>query len=302
MEFLYQIEEKGIKIEQCCGPLQRVEIPAQIEEKEVYALADYAFSDARRTKQRTDAISGSKLKEVCLPDTLREIGGYAFYGCWNLERMELYHSMSDIAGGAFTGCHRLKELYIHMKDAWGYCFKDIISELRHELKVTLEYGDGEEARLLFPEYYEEAVENTPARILETHFHGSGYRYRQCFQDGRFQYQEYDSLFYEACAWESDDFCIELALLRLLYPYGLSEDAKGCYQSFLMENRMTAALWCLEFEQNEKLEYISGFIEWSGEELEDLIRQANQMGRLEIQSFLMDYKSKHIRKKTITFEW
>ena len=30
---------------------------------------------------------------------------------------------------------------------------------------------GQEAHLIFPEYYEEAVENTPARIIENHFHG-----------------------------------------------------------------------------------------------------------------------------------
>lgn len=302
MEFIYEVEEKGIKIEQCCGEEQRVEVPAQIEGRQVYALAAYAFSDARRTKQRVNAVSGHKLKEIRLPETLREIGGYAFYGCWKLERMELFHSTNDIAGGAFTGCHRLKELCIHMEDAWGYCLKDIISELRHELKVTLIYGGDEQAVLLFPEYYEEAVENTPARILETHFHGSGYRYRQCFQDGKFNYQEYDNLFYEALAWESEDFCIELALLRLKHPYGLQTDARGCYKSFLIENRMTAAGWCLEFEQNEALEYISSFIEWSGEELGELIQAANKKGRMEMQSFLMDYKHKKGKKTELIFEW
>lgn len=301
MEYVYQIEEKGVKIEQCCGREQRVEIPEQIEGKEVYALAAYAFSDARRTKQRPDAVSGMLLKEIRLPKTLREIGNYAFYGCRSLERIEMYHSTEDIAGGAFTGCHRLRELCIHMEDAWGYCLKDIISELRHELKVTLVYGQ-EEARLLFPEYYEEAVENTPARILETHFHGSGYRYRQCFQDGKFHYQEYDGLFYEALAWESNDFCIELAFLRLLYPHGLMEDAEGNYQSFLIENRMEAAGWCLEFEQERELEYLCGFIEWSAEELDSLIEEANRKGRIGMQSFLVDHRHKTGKKKRIAFEW
>ena len=150
-------------------------------------------------------------------------------------------------------------------------------------------------------YYEEAVENTPARQLETQFHGSGYSYRQCFQDGVFQFGEYDRLFQEAQNLESEDFCIELAVTRLMEKARLSQDAEGVYQSYLMEHRMSAAGWCIEFEQNETLEFLTGFIDWQEEELSDLIEEANAKGRLEIQSVLMDYKHHHFGKKKKTFD-
>ena len=178
--------------------------------------------------------------------------------------------------------------------------KDVLSEVHHELKVKLVYPNAV-CTLLFPEYYEEAVENTPARQLETQFHGSGYSYRQCFQDGVFQFGEYDRLFQQAQNLENEDFCIELAVTRLMEKARLSQDAEGVYQSYLMEHRMSAAGWCIEFEQNETLEFLTGFIDWQEEELSDLIEEANAKGRLEIQSVLMDYKHQHFGKKKKTFD-
>lgn len=302
MEIISRVEKEQVIVERCLGTEQRAELPEQMDGLPVTALEGYAFSHAKPKSDDADrAICGEKLLEVRLPQSLRRIGNYAFYGCRRLERMTLYHQTEDIAGGAFTGCYRLRELYVYMQNAWGYCLKDIVSELRQELRVTLDYGNGTKAKLLFPEYYEEAVENTPARILETHFHGSGYHYRQCFRDGELNFQEYDGLFGEAAAWESDDFCIELCLLRLQHPYKLSKDAGGIYMAWLMEHRREAASWCLAFEQQEALEYLCTFIDWSAEELSGLIREANEAGRPESQSFLMDHKYRSQKRSTQTFE-
>lgn len=302
MEYKYRIEKGGAVLEHCYGEEERVEIPEQLNGYPVIRLDEYAFSEARLIKDERRPICGMQLKELALPKTLQSIGKYAFYGCRNLEKLTMTHRSLDIGGGAFTGCVRVKKLHFFMENASGYVFKDVTAELRQELYITLEYGGGKQAKLLFPEYYEEAVENTPARILETKFHGSGYHYRQCFQDGVFQYTEFDRFFFEAQYLESEDFCMELALFRLQYPYQLSEEAEGCYQSFLIEHRMSAAAWCIEFEQNERLEYISTFIDWSAEELIELVRKANMQGRVEIQSFLLDYKFRHKKQIKKTFDW
>ena len=300
MEFEYDVKENEICLKRCYGTEERIEVPAQIEGMPVTVLAPYIFSQARREPDQKAAICGNQVKEIVLPDTVREIGNYAFYGCYYLEALTLSHRTHDIAGGAFTGCRHLKNLTFRMEQAEGYCMKDVLSEVHHELKVKLVYPNAV-CTLLFPEYYEEAVENTPARQLETQFHGSGYSYRQCFQDGVFQFGEYDRLFREAQNLESEDFCIELAVTRLMEKARLSQDAEGVYQSYLMEHRMSAAGWCIEFEQNETLEFLTGFIDWQEEELSDLIEEANAKGRLEIQSVLMDYKHQHFGKKKKTFD-
>ena len=300
MEFEYDVKENEILLKRCYGTEERIEVPAQIEGMPVTVLAPYIFSQARRKPDQKAAICGNQVKEIVLPDTVREIGNYAFYGCYYLEALTLSHRTHDIAGGAFTGCRHLKNLTFRMEQAEGYCMKDVLSEVHHEMKVKLVYPNAV-CTLLFPEYYEEAVENTPARQLETQFHGSGYSYRQCFQDGVFQFGEYDRLFQEAQNLESEDFCIELAVTRLMEKARLSQDAEGVYQSYLMEHRMSAAGWCIEFEQNETLEFLTGFVDWQEEELSDLIEEANAKGRLEIQSVLMDYKHQHFGKKKKTFD-
>ena len=300
MEFEYDVKENKILLKRCYGTEERIEVPAQIEGMPVTVLAPYIFSQARREPDQKAAICGNQVKEIVLPDTVREIGNYAFYGCYYLEALTLSHRTHDIAGGAFTGCRHLKNLTFRMEQAEGYCMKDVLSEVHHEMKVKLVYPNAV-CTLLFPEYYDEAVENTPARQLETQFHGSGYSYRQCFQDGVFQFGEYDRLFQEAQNLESEDFCIELAVTRLMEKVRLSQDAEGVYQSYLMEHRMSAAGWCIEFEQNETLEFLTGFVDWQEEELSDLIEEANAKGRLEIQSVLMDYKHQHFGKKKKTFD-
>ena len=300
MEFEYDVKENEILLKRCYGTEERIEVPAQIEGMPVTVLAPYIFSQARREPDQKAAICGNQVKEIVLPDTVREIGNYAFYGCYYLEALTLSHRTHDIAGGAFTGCRHLKNLTFRMEQAEGYCMKDVLSEVHHEMKVKLVYPNAV-CTLLFPEYYEEAVENTPARQLETQFHGSGYSYRQCFQDGVFQFGEYDRLFQEAQNLESEDFCIELAVTRLMEKARLSQDAEGVYQSYLMEHRISAAGWCIEFEQNETLEFLTGFIDWQEGELSDLIEEANAKGRLEIQSVLMDYKHQHFGKKKKTFD-
>ena len=300
MEFEYEKIGDEILLKRCYGEAERVKVPKEIEGLPVTILAPYIFSEARREPDQGTAICGNQVKEIVLPETIREIGNYAFYGCYYLEALTLSHRTKDIAGGAFTGCRHLKKLTFRMEQAEGYCMKDVLSEVHHELKVNLLFESGR-CTLLFPEYYEEAVENTPARQLETQFHGSGYSYRQCFQDGVFQFGEYDRLFRDAQNLESEDFCIELAVTRLMEQYQLSQDAQGIYQSYLMEHRMSAAGWCMEFEQNEILEFLSEFIDWREEELIELIEEANQKELLEIQSFLMDYKHQHFRKKKKTFD-
>ena len=63
---------------------------------------------------------------------------------------------------------------------------------------------GERVRVLFPEHYEEAVENTPARLLVTHHHGAGGYYRQCFYDRELDYKKYDETFFRARAEEEPE--------------------------------------------------------------------------------------------------
>lgn len=178
------------------------------------------------------ALCGPAVRAVRLPAGIRRIGRYAFYNCDGLYSLSFFSNIRDIGAGAFNGCRKIEELSVEVLPEERSCLKEILSELNET--VAVHYREGELlAKLLFPAFYEEAVENTPARITETHVHGCGHRYRYCFKDTRFQFREYDGIFPYMRAQENTAETVRLAVLRLRYPAELSLEAKKSYQEYLL---------------------------------------------------------------------
>lgn len=194
-EIRYKMTAKGMMITEYYGADSCVVLPDEIEGETVTALDDYAFA------------RNLEVEEIWLPEALKEVGRYAFYRCRNLKKLILGNQLLDMGGGALTGC-RLEEVEIYFREGKKSCLKSIVEEMRYQIRVSL-YGYSwrccaeknstdewlREVRILFPEHYEEAVENTPARILETHHHGAGGYYRQCFYNRELDYKKYDEMFY-----------------------------------------------------------------------------------------------------------
>ena len=217
--FPYEWEVRGqeIQITKCLVESGRAEVPEEIDGKPVTGIGDYAFS-------------GSGIRSLELPVTIRRIGRYAFYLCAGLEELSFWSELGDIGAGSFTGCHQIRTIRIYMETETSI-LRDVLLEIPEEL--TVEYRRGSErAVLAFPEFYEEGVENTPARIIEHHTHGSGMFYRNCFVARKFQFAEYDSRFPYAIGQENVPFLSRLVLGRLRYPYELSDKAKEIYENWL----------------------------------------------------------------------
>ena len=111
------------------------------------------------------------------------------------------------------------------------CLKEILTEIRYQIIATLRY-QGTETKILFPEYYADAVENTPARIVETHYYGSGGEYRECFYRRELDYGKYDRLFALSEARDSEEAIFSVALTRLRYPWKLEDAAKLRYENYV----------------------------------------------------------------------
>lgn len=151
------------------------------ESASALSLPSYAFSPWKTGRNAEEQKELRETEEIAIPDGIKILGNYTFYGCRNLKKLIFSDSLTSIGGGSFTGCGALRKLEITMEEDAASCMKDVVAETFHEVAVSIYFrNSGKRAELLFPEYYEEGVENTPARILETRFHGSGYRYRQCF--------------------------------------------------------------------------------------------------------------------------
>lgn len=296
--YLYRKMEYGIQILACRSLDHIAVIPEQIDGMPVVELGEYLFSEHRREtepgiwsggeelpEEELPELRGNRLTELYLPSTVKKIGKYACYNCERLERVSCYSTTLDWGAGAFTGCRGIRFLDLYVTEGEKSCFQDMISELRQTLYVT--YYGKQEARLVFPEFYEEAVENTPARFLETHMHGCGHQYRYCFQQSEFQFQGYDSLFPYVQVQEREELVVDLALGRLRFPYGLTKGHEAMYLEYLQSHHVGAAAAAARKGDIEELGWLLGKLEYSHEDLAVVIAEAGKSGEAAVLSFLME---------------
>lgn len=324
MKIYYREKSGGIEILRCFGIEGRVEIPGMIDDKLIISAAPYAFSSHMDEKEELKnaslwevseglgfgreerVLAGNDVEEIVFPDTLKEIGRYIFYGCGNLKKLELSDSLMQIGCGAFTGCHALEKLTVHMKQGKKSGIKEMLGEMWQRINVNFLYEyeeDGieksdimhrrenkSEARLVFPEHYDEAVENTPARILYTEYHGSGSNYRQCFYDKELNYQEYDRLFEMAVAMDKLEVLVDMSFGRLEFPYELTGKARENYREYIRKNLGDIAEYLVKQEDMHRLEVISSQKLWTLEGIDSALDCASKRKETEVSAFLMNERA------------
>lgn len=324
MKIYYREKSGGIEILRCFGIEGRVEIPGMIDDKLVISAAPYAFSSHMDEKEELKnaslwevsdglefgreghVLAGNDVEEIVFPYTLKEIGRYIFYGCGNLKKLEFSDSLMQIGCGAFTGCHALEKLTVHMRQGKKSGVKEMLGEMWQRIDVNFLYEyekDGieksdimhrrenkSEARLVFPEHYDEAVENTPARILYTEYHGSGSNYRQCFYDKELNYQEYDKLFEMAVAMDKLEVLVDMSFGRLEFPYGLTGNARKNYREYIRKNLEDIAEYLVKQEDMHRLEVISSQKLWTLEGIDSALDCASKRKETEVSAFLMNERA------------
>ena len=324
MKIYYREKSGGIEILRCFGMEGRVEIPGMIDDKLVISAAPYAFSNHMDEKEELKnaslwevsdglgfsreehVLAGNDVEEIVFPHTLKEIGRYIFYGCGNLKKLELSDSLMQIGCGAFTGCHALEKLTVHMRQGKKSGVKEMLGEMWQRIDVNFLYEYEEdsiekpdmmyrrenksEARLVFPEHYDEAVENTPARILYTEYHGSGSNYRQCFYDKELNYQEYDRLFEMAVAMDKLEVLVDMSFGRLEFPYELTRKARENYRGYIRKNLGDIAEYLVKQEDMHRLEVISSQKLWTLEGIDSALDCASKRKETEVSAFLMNERA------------
>lgn len=215
MIYLYRRNKTGICIDRVYGHDGIVELPETLEGLPVTELGAYIFSDhidrgdlekcrmsgkfctedglEVQDGEGMPEMSGNAVQELILPSKLRKVGRYAFYNCFHLKKLSFGGDLRDVGVGAMTGCHKIERVTVKTDENGDSCLRDILTELPETLRVDMD-KNGEQGRFWFPEFFEEGVENTPARIIENHVHGSGIRYRNSFLHKKLNILEYDKLF------------------------------------------------------------------------------------------------------------
>lgn len=313
----YRKQAKGIIVTACEGVDGIAVLPDEIEGMQIVEIAPYAFSNYHQNSEDlvwenasvgdwvdSKLLCATEVVEIHLPRHVKEIGKYAFYRCSNLKKFVLSDGILEIGGGALNGCRSLENVEIHLWNGEKSALKSIVEEVRFEIDVRMHYHSEESeqiSELIFLEHYEEAVENTPARILYTSHHGAGGYYRQCFYDREIDYKKYDALLPWAIAGDTVEHVFRMALYRLRFPYKLSGTAKKSYEEYVRDNLKEAVKYLVQKEEIESLQFLSERNYWVKEALEQGIDEASRQKSIEILSFLMEEKRKRFPKKKKTFE-
>ena len=267
MKFIYTRIKDEIRIDKIEDPEAVIYVPEQFEDCPVTELGSYVLAH-------------SAVEEIHLPPYVRKIGAYGFYECEQLKRIYCYSRVLDLGAGLFAGVPAVEYLDITEFPGERSCLKEMLAELRQTLRVQLHQmpaaaSEAAEARLIFPEYYEDSVENTPARIVSIETHGCGHRYRYCFAGRVFQYRGYDELFPHVQVQEQEELVTELALGRLMYPRELSEKFQEHYLNYVREHWKTAGKLLIQadrLQRNRVSNLEPGKLPWLVDEVLDAARQ------------------------------
>ena len=324
MTIYYSVQQGMVTIHQCLTDQTDLVLPDQIQGMPVTKIGAYAFSSPEGLSKATGELQliqlsgelgfqesahplcGKTLTSIQLPKTITQIGDYAFFNCINLQYVSMPGNMQEIEGGAFQNCESLTTIELTNIEGQETCLKNIITDIQHEVDVYLHYNGGiygipRQAKLTFPQYFEETIENAPARIFEWFARGSGYRYRQCFLDGSINYREYDSLLPVAKAEDNEKTVVKIAMERIRYPYQLSESAQEQYMQYLKEHNRFVCQLSIQNDWAECIEFMAQNHLMGPEDIDYAIALANKSQRGEILSFLMDYRHTHFEKQEKSFE-
>jgi hypothetical protein len=324
-------------------------VPAFVDGKPVRELADHVFAEEASGRYRPERIKAAvrrgddylpsdvrpsdeevlcagKLRLVEIPEGVEEIGSYAFYGCYYLKEIRFPSSLRRTGSGLFTACPAIRRMVFESADGGTpFLLGEIIGAVTYELEARATLSGKELWRLLFPEYYEESKENTPARIIEIIWHGMGYQYRNCFLSRQVQFRRYDALFPLSIAQESPETCRKIAMDRLRSvrlpdrDFGMDEDPdlrafreralKDCrvaetdrirYVEYLREDPAALAGEILKQQEEppaEELKVLDAAGFFTEENISCFIGRASLEGKADAVSFLMNVRRQRFRRNS-----
>lgn len=178
-------------------------------------------------------------KNCRIPETVQKIGAYACYNCREMEEINIPRETTDLGTGLFLNCDKLTSI------SFGRCrhIADLVAVLNHELHLTMDFDDGNRAKLLIPDFQYEYIEDTPARQFHQVNYGTGHLFRQCIGNSDIDFRRFDELFYLT---KREDGALMVLLLSHV-PSGISLPLTGKPQtglSAISERAFFHCLWVL----------------------------------------------------------
>lgn len=263
-----------------CISLKQIALPPHLS-----VIEGYAFYDCR------------SLEKLRIPETVQKIGAYACYNCRKMEEINIPRETTDLGTGLFLNCDKLTSI------SFGRCrhIADLVAVLNHELHLTMDFDDGNRAKLLIPDFQYEYIEDTPARQFHQVNYGTGHLFRQCIGNSDIDFRRFDELFYLTKREDGALMVLLLTMYRLEYPYRLQENRRQDYLQYLKEHFPTAFGY---YTQQGSLDKIRLFAQWgliTADNIDSLLEMAGEAKKTEITGFLLEYQHAHFAKKKKSFD-
>lgn len=257
------------------------------------------IDDSNNTKHPEYPVFCDQIEEVYFPENLVAIDDYVFYGCPNLHTIHIPTTMRRFGGQSFVATHHINCFYFTVENETEtpYMLKEVLKELPDRLDIIFETRDGRKVfQILYLDYYEESRENTPARLFDLVFHGTGYMYRQCFNGREIDFKKFDEQFHFAVAQEYMPYVFQLAYTRFTYPRGFSEEARAEHMAWLQLEYKALSRWIFDEHKEDFIRTLGDSGYFTEELLTWFTNVASDKNHPEIVSYLMDYRRTHFGTK------
>lgn len=278
MELIWNELDQNAVVYEVRSDSPEITLPETVEGRDLVAVGAYCFSDRKREKMIQDgdtaiigeasahSAQGDFVEKICLPDAVERIENAAFFNCKKLEYLEAGKRTKEIGSDVFNNCGALHSLRIRGKAGEETGAKQILARISWDVEVQFD-----DAVLFYPEYYEGYDTIAPAHIFGLNIEGEGFRARQCFRDGKVDFEAYDGIFEKACAEETDRVLVHMALNRLMTPLGLTLKNRLQYEKYVESVPEKIFEICLK---NRNVEWLSFAINsvLTGDKIEKSVKE------------------------------
>lgn len=274
-QLAYAPYRNGISIKRYRGIAAKIKIPEYIDGKPVIAIERKAF------------LSCKTIKEIELPDTIEEIGDWAFAHAEQLRTIIIPNRALTRGKELFLGCLRLKEISVRTLDelnglGLGRMLAMAVTVLHdYFLFEPLELGD------------DAWVSRWDAKLLDFIRLDDLDGFEELWTCGEEDYEgkDYDIKSYPV---EKRKMKLRIVYFRLLHPYKLKHEIERELKAYL---KVSSEAWDIIMEEHQdNLDYYKLFADAGciTEENFDKLLADLANGSAEIKAYMLKYKDEHLK--------
>lgn len=269
--------KNGVSMKRYRGIETKINIPTEIEGKPVIAIERKAF------------LSCKTIREIVLPESVKEIGDWAFAHAEQLRTITIPNHALTRGKELFLGCIRLKEILVNMREelnalGLGRMMSIGVTALHdYVLFDPLDFGS------------DDWVNRWDAKLLDLLRLDDLDGFEELWTCGEEDYEgkDYDIKSYPV---EKRKMKLRIVYFRLLHPYKLSAQMESILTEYL---RGACESWeIIREEHANDLEYYKLFADAgciTEENFDALLADLSDSGA-EIKAYMIKYKDEHFEKK------